>query len=82
MPQLKPPNGMTEAAANEAQAKAALGRSVAPPIASGKGYAVSGRVQAHRGGVWLEQGDRRLSQDPPLRPRPRQLDVHVDDHCL
>jgi hypothetical protein len=35
MPQLKPPNGMTEAAANEAQAKAALGRSRSfgvPPV--------------------------------------------------
>ena len=39
-------------------------------------------AQAHRGGVWLEQGDRRLSQDPSLWPCPRQVDVHVDDHCL
>jgi hypothetical protein len=46
-------------------------------------YAVSGAgAQAHQRGVWLEQGDRRLSQDPPLWPRPRQLDVHIDDHCL
>jgi hypothetical protein len=47
------------------------------------GYAVSGRVRKPIEEVfWLEQGDRRLSQDPLLWPRPRQLDVHVDDHCL
>jgi hypothetical protein len=40
------------------------------------------RGGGHRGGVWLKQGDRLLSQDPPLWPRPRQLDVHIDDHSL
>jgi hypothetical protein len=32
--------------------------------------------QAHRGGAWLDQGDRRLPHDPSLWSRPRRLDVH------
>src|SRR6266852_5111673 len=38
--------------------------------------------QADRGGVRLDQGGRRLSQDPSPRPRPCRLDVHLDCHCL
>src|SRR5438128_6555389 len=39
-------------------------------------------AQAHRGGIRLDQGGRRLSQDPSPRPRPCRLDVHLDCHCL
>src|SRR5439155_22460288 len=38
--------------------------------------------QAHRGGVRLDQGSRRLSQDPSLGSCPRRLDVHPHCHGL
>src|SRR5437660_3688527 len=39
-------------------------------------------AQAHRGGIRLDQGGRRLSQDPSPRSRPCRLDVHLNCHCL
>src|SRR6267378_737956 len=39
-------------------------------------------AQAHRGGIRLDQGGRRLSQDPSPRSRPCRLDVHLSCHCL
>src|SRR6516162_8423733 len=39
-------------------------------------------AQAHRGGVWLDQGGGRLPQDPSPWSCPRRLDVHRDGHGL
>ncbi len=39
-------------------------------------------AQAHRGGVQLDQGGRRLAPDPSPWSGPRRLDVHPDGHCL
>jgi len=39
-------------------------------------------AQAHRGGVWLDQGDSRLSQDPSPWPGARRLDLHAHRHGL
>ncbi len=39
-------------------------------------------AQAHRESVCLDQGDRRLSQDPSTWPRPHPLDAHTNGHCL
>jgi hypothetical protein len=47
------------------------------------GYAVSVRVRKRlEEAVWLDQGGRRLSQDPSPWSCPRRLDVHPDGHGL